>query len=169
MTFFRRQTECFPTMSYLCICITVSVLWLHPECPVQKSNVLIYCTQTCCESFPKNKFQICQIWLFWSQVILNSKLYTTVHRSAILYWLPLQLFVKYNLIVTIYGLSIAFIETPPLQSFMMDSEPLLHHAWNLSQLSMTVHFRWLLSSPSSALQTNSWWNEQACKHNKFLM
>lgn len=57
----------FLIMSYLCICITVSVLCLPPECPVQKSNVLISCTQICFQSLPKKKFQIFQIWHFWSQ------------------------------------------------------------------------------------------------------
>lgn len=57
--------------------------------------------------------------------------------------------------MTIFGLSIVFIETPLLWSVVMDSEPLLHHAWNLSQLSIMVHFRCILSSTSSGVQINS--------------
>ena len=52
---------------------------------------------------------------------------------------------------------------------MVDSEPCLHHAWNLSRVGTSTNFRKILSSPSYALQLKGWQNGQACYHNRFLM
>lgn len=125
-SFCRSQTECFP------LCHTHSSILLSLYFGF--FQFFQYRNQTHSPAVPRpavNPFlrTSCKFARFDTsglRVILNSKLYNTVHRSATLYRLTLQLFVKYNLIMIIRCFSTAFIKTLPLQCVMVDFEPFLH-------------------------------------------
>lgn len=164
---FRHHTECFPlrdTYAYVLLCLYYGFLHnVQYRSQVYLSLVL----RSAVNPFLKISFRFFRFDSSGLRVILNSNLQFIGEQFCTgcpcnslwnIIWSWQFMAIQLPLLKLLYCRVLWWI----LNLY-------LTHAWNLSLLNTTTHFRWILSSPTSALLINSWWNEQACNHNKFLV